>query len=163
MQEHSSLQSTTNQHWRYTTGHYKQELSSQSVEDGLETHKPRLVYDGVCNLCIGAVRFLNAIDHKHTLQYAPYQQLDPQVTKNYALTEPDLQGRMHIIRPDGSLLKGSAAISEACKLLAPVRVICNFFNTPLAGRVYDFIARRRYTLFGCSDSCYVPGTKPAAN
>jgi predicted DCC family thiol-disulfide oxidoreductase YuxK len=125
----------------------------------LIAHRPRLVYDGVCNLCIGAVRFLNAIDHKHAIEYAPYQRLDPEVTKRYALSAAELQGKMHIIRRDGSLVRGAAAISEACKLLAPVTVICELFNTPLARRLYDFIARRRYTLFGCRDSCYVPGDK----
>ena len=122
-------------------------------------HKPRLVYDGVCNLCIGAVRFLSAIDRKSTIEYAPYQRLDPEVRKGYTLSAAELQGRMHMIRRDGSLVKGAAAISEACRLLAPVTVICNLFDTPLAGRMYDFIARRRYRLFGCRDSCYLPGVK----
>ena len=119
--------------------------------------KPRLVYDGVCNLCIGAVRFLNAIDHSHAIEYAPYQTLDPELREKYALNAAELQGRMHIIREDGSLLKGAAAITEACRFLAPVTFVCGFFNTPLAQRLYDFIARRRYRLFGCRRSCYVQG------
>lgn len=122
----------------------------------LIAHKPCIVYDGVCNLCVGAVRFLNAIDHKHVIEYAPYQKLDPGVTRRYALSAAELQGGMHIIRPDGSVMRGAAAISEACKLLAPVTVICDLFNTPLAQRLYDFIAGRRYRLFGCRDSCYDP-------
>ena len=122
----------------------------------LIAHKPRLVYDGVCNLCIGAVRFLNAIDHKHAIEYTPYQRLDPEITRRYALSEAELQGRMHMIWRNGSLVRGAAAICEVCKLLVPVTVVCGFFNTPLARRLYDFIARRRYRLFGCSDSCYVP-------
>jgi predicted DCC family thiol-disulfide oxidoreductase YuxK len=121
----------------------------------LTTSKPQLVYDGVCNLCIGAVRFLNAIDHNHAIQYAPYQTLDPELTRRYALSAAELEGRMHIIRQDGSLVKGATAISEACRLLAPVTVICDLFNTTLAQRLYDFIARRRYRLFGCRNSCYV--------
>ncbi len=62
---------------------------------------------------------------------------------------------MHLIRQDGSLISGSAAITEICKLLAPFTLICSLFNTALADRVYDFVARRRYSLFGCRESCFV--------
>jgi len=118
--------------------------------------KPRLIYDGVCNLCAGAVRFLIAIDPKHALEYAPYQKLSPEVREKRALSSSELQGRMHIIQEDGSILRGAAAIAEACRLLAPVVAICDLFNTPFAERVYDFIASKRYRLFGCRDSCYAP-------
>ena len=119
-----------------------------------------MVYDGVCNLCVGAVRFLNAIDYKHAIEYAPYQTLDPEERKRYALSTMELQGRMHIIH-DGAVVKGAAAIAEACRLLAPVTLICGFFNTALAQRFYDFIARRRYRLFGCRDVCYTPVPRKA--
>jgi predicted DCC family thiol-disulfide oxidoreductase YuxK len=119
--------------------------------------KPRLVYDGVCNLCVGVVKFLNVVDHKHTIEYAAYQRLDSRFMKRYQLRVVELQGRMHLINCDGSLVRGAAAITAACRLLAPVTVICELFNTPIAKRLYDFIAGRRYRLFGCRDSCYAPG------
>ena len=119
--------------------------------------RPRLIYDGVCNLCVGAVKFLNIIDHSHTIDYAAYQRLDPEMMKSFQLRVVDLQGRMHLINGDGSLVKGAAAITEACRLLAPVTLVCELFNTPFAKRLYDFIAARRYGLFGCRDSCYALG------
>jgi predicted DCC family thiol-disulfide oxidoreductase YuxK len=119
----------------------------------LIVRKPRLIYDGVCNLCTGAVRFLIAIDRKHAFEYAPYQKLGPD--ERYGLSTAELQGRMHIVRRDGSVVRGAAAISEACKLLAPIIALCDLFNTPLAQKIYDFIAGRRYRIFGCRDSCYV--------
>lgn len=116
----------------------------------------RLVYDGICNLCTGAVRFLSALDRKHAVEYSPYQALDPEERKRVGLSILDLEGQMHVIRPDGSVAKGAAAIAEICKLLSPSIVLCDLFNTPFAQRLYDFIAGRRYRLFGCRDSCYVP-------
>ena len=118
--------------------------------------KPTLIYDGVCNLCTGAVRFLNAIDRNHAVQYAPYQKLAQEERKNYGLKSSEVQGRMHIVRVDGTVVRGAAAIAEACKLLAPISVLCELFNTPAAEKLYEFIARRRYRLFGCRDACYVP-------
>jgi predicted DCC family thiol-disulfide oxidoreductase YuxK len=116
-----------------------------------------LVYDGICNLCAGAVRFLIAIDPTHALDYVPYQKLAPDVREKCALSFSELQGRMHIIQGDGSILRGAAAIAEACRLLAPVVVICDLFDTPFAETVYDLIASKRYRIFGCRDSCYAPG------
>ena len=118
--------------------------------------RPCLVYDGVCNFCVGAVRLLNAIDHGRAIEYAPYQSLGPAVRRKYALSDRDLQGRMHIVERNGAVLKGAAALAKVCRLLAPFTVVCSFLDTPLAERLYDFIARRRYRIFGCRESCYIP-------
>ena len=75
------------------------------------------------------------------------------------MSTSELEGRMHIVRRDGSVVSGAAAIAEACKLLAPITVLCELLNTPLAQRFYDFIARRRYRLFGCRESCYMPAIR----
>jgi len=136
-------------------------MKLQDAQLQLIAHKPRLVYDGVCNLCVGAVRFLNAIDHGHVFEYTPYQMLNLEVRKEYELNAQELQGRMHLIQRNGSLLRGAAAISQACRLLAPVTVICELFDTPFAQKLYDFIAGRRYRLFGCRDSCYTPNVNRA--
>ena len=37
----------------------------------------------------------------------------------------------------------------------PFSFICDVFKTSLAQRMYDWIARRRYRVFGCRGSCYV--------
>jgi len=120
------------------------------------------VYDGVCNLCVGAVRFLRIIDRRHDIDYAPYQTLRLEERKEYALAPEDLQGRMHMIERNGLVLKGAAAIAELCKLFGPFGSLCDLFNTPLAEGFYDFIARRRYRLFGCRTSCYLPPAQPMA-
>jgi predicted DCC family thiol-disulfide oxidoreductase YuxK len=118
--------------------------------------KPLLVYDGVCNLCAAAVRFLNAIDHKHVVQYVAFQRLTLDEIKNYGLNTAELEGQMHVVRGDRLVMNGAAAIGEVCRTLAPIISLCDLLNTPLAQRLYDFVARRRYRLFGCRDSCYVP-------
>lgn len=62
---------------------------------------------------------------------------------------------MHLIRDDGSLMSGPAAITEICNFLAPFKLVCRLFSTSLAERAYNFIAGRRYSLFGCRESCFV--------
>ena len=119
--------------------------------------KPRLVYDGICNLCTGAVRFLNLIDRNNALQYEPFQGLGSRMREKYGLNDRQLQGRMHLIRSDGSLMSGPAAITEICNFLTPFKLICRLFSSSLAERVYNFVASRRYSLFGCRESCFVIG------
>ena len=117
--------------------------------------KPRLIYDGVCNLCTGAVRFLHTLDRGRLVDYVPYQNLDSGVQRAYGLNAELLQGRMHLIDRNGSLSSGPVAISEVCSLLTPFKFICDFFKTPQAQRLYDWVAARRYKIFGCRDTCYV--------
>ncbi len=117
--------------------------------------KPRLVYDGICNLCTSVVRFLYALHGEKLIQYVPFQNLGPDVRRNYGLTERALQGRMYLIRQDGSLVGGPFALTEVCRLLTPFSFICDLFRTPLAQRLYDWTARRRYSIFGCRESCYI--------
>ena len=118
-----------------------------------------MLYDGICNLCTGAVRFLNALDRTHAVEFAPYQKLGLDERKSYGLSTSELKGGMHIVRGDGPVVRGAAAIAEACRLLAPIISVCELFNTPLAQELYGFIARRRYKLFGCRDSCYIPSVR----
>jgi len=121
--------------------------------------KPRLVYDGICNLCTSAVRFLYALNGERLVQYVPFQRLSSTVRRRYGLTDEVLQGRMHLIRKDGTLASGPIAITEVCKLLTPFSFVCNLFGNPVAQRLYEWLAQRRYRIFGCRDSCYVVYSK----
>jgi predicted DCC family thiol-disulfide oxidoreductase YuxK len=122
---------------------------------GAGNQKPRLVYDGICNLCTSTVRFLYRLQGEALVQYVPFQNLSSAVRRKYALTETALQGRMYLIRRDGSLAGGPFAIVEICKLLTPFSFLCNLFRTPFAQRLYNWVAQRRYRIFGCRESCYV--------
>lgn len=75
--------------------------------------------------------------------------------KEYGLTEEVLRGRMYLIRENGSVIGGPFAITEVCKLLTPFGIICDLFKTPIAERMYDWVAKRRYRIFGCRESSYV--------
>jgi len=117
--------------------------------------RPRLIYDGVCNLCASAVRFLFALDRGRLLEYVPSQQLSPSIRKTYGLTQETLQGRMYMVLENGSVVGGPFAMVRICKQLSPFGLLCNIFKTQLAQRLYDWIADRRYRIFGCRDACYI--------
>ena len=166
MRIHSQVHACTDEYGRFPPCQPNQERISPARSEafvsqpklGVRFHlsgKPRLVYDGVCNLCTNAARFLNVLDRDGQIQYVPSQRLGRAVRAKYGLNEQLLQGQMHLIQTDNSVLSGSSALADVCHLLFPFGAICNLFRTPLAQRLYSWIASRRYRLFGCRDSCYV--------
>jgi predicted DCC family thiol-disulfide oxidoreductase YuxK len=115
--------------------------------------RPRLIYDGVCNLCTAAVKLLSCLDRRRRFEYVAYQQLNRGFRNKYGLTSSDLQGRMYLVG-DGAVNAGPKAIADVCRLLIPFAFVCNLFKTPQAQRLYEWVARRRYRIFGCRESCY---------
>jgi predicted DCC family thiol-disulfide oxidoreductase YuxK len=116
-------------------------------------HKPILVYDGTCNLCITAAKFLHSLDRHELIIYVPYQMVSLKVLNS--LSPRSLQGRMHLILENDRVVNGSIAVSEVCKLLFPLGFLCRTLRAPLIQHLYDWLAKRRYGIFGCTKSCFV--------
>jgi len=119
---------------------------------------PVLIFDGVCNLCVAAVRLLKVLDKNSLFRLVPFQAIPDQVGFKYHLTTRDLQGQMHLVRADGELLSGPLAISEMCTHICPVTFLCRIFSSIVFQRLYSSLARRRYRVFGCRQSCYLTRT-----
>ena len=111
--------------------------------------KPILVYDGVCNLCVTAARFLHRPDRYELFNYMPFQQATRET-----FFQSQLQGQMCVILEDGTVMNGAVAISKVCKLLFPVSFLCEILELPLAQKIYAWLAKRRYGIFGCKQSCF---------
>ena len=121
--------------------------------------RPSLIYDGVCDLCTGAINFLYALDKGKSVEYVPFQQLNSSVRSKYLLNDELLQGRIYLILQNGSLARGPIAISEVCKLVSPFGFFCNLFKIRLAQLLYDWVATRRYMIFGRRAWCHTVGSK----
>ena len=115
-------------------------------------HKPILVYDGTCNLCIIAAKFLHSLDRHGLIIYVPYQMVSLKALDS--LSQRSLQGRMHLILENDMVVSGSVAVSEICKLLFPMGFLCQTLRAPLIQHLYDWLAKRRYRIFGCTKSCF---------
>ncbi|HXY83117.1 MAG TPA: DUF393 domain-containing protein [Candidatus Saccharimonadales bacterium] len=113
-----------------------------------------LIYDGICNLCVGSVRILKMLDKTGLIRFVPYQHVSPSTKKRYGLTRRMLQGRMHLVDDDDSISSGPLAIKQLCILLTPFNFLCNILATRPAERLYNWLAQRRYLIFGCRHSCF---------
>jgi predicted DCC family thiol-disulfide oxidoreductase YuxK len=122
-----------------------------------------VLYDGVCALCHGLVRFLMKHDRLDRFRYAPLQSgLGREVLARFDIhTFPE--GVMLLtdaLTPMGHLYQRSEAVAEALQLLGGYWRLAGralrLLPRPLRDWGYGLVARFRYRLFGRYDTCPVP-------
>jgi predicted DCC family thiol-disulfide oxidoreductase YuxK len=123
-----------------------------------ENKKNIIFFDGVCNLCNGAVSFIIKRDKKNQFQFASLQsEFAEDFLSNYPELPPDLDSIVYV--EEGKIyFKSAAAIRIARKLGGIYKMAAIFKLLPrkLGDRLYDYIARNRYRWFGKRESCMVP-------
>ena len=115
-------------------------------------------FDGVCNLCNGAVDFIIRRDPAARIHFASLQSPHGQdVLRRLGLSVDDL--KTIVFEQDGQLsVKSDAALKIAALLDGPVRVLAWFTWIPhcLRDPLYMFISKNRYRWFGKKSSCRLP-------
>jgi predicted DCC family thiol-disulfide oxidoreductase YuxK len=135
---------------------YRADPNVSSFPDGL----PLVVYDGVCGLCSGWVRFILRRDGARTRHlFASAQSgLGQALYRHYGLS-PDNPETLLVIK-DGRLhTKGAAVAVVLAELGFPWRLIARLTRvipSRVAERAYDLVARNRYRIGGRRDTCMLP-------
>lgn len=120
---------------------------------------PEIVFfDGHCILCNRSVDFLLRKDRKHKLKYTSLQS---ESSKSFlSKIEPNLLNEDTIILyHQGQLLLRSDAVQKIAVLLGFPYSLLKIFRIiprPVRDRVYNYIARNRFSWFGRKDKCRVP-------
>ena len=123
-----------------------------------------IVFDGVCALCNGWVRFLLRFDHKGRYRFAAMQGaqgsamlrahgLDPQDPMSFLLL--DEQGAW---TDTDAILRVLAGLGGAWRLTGALRALPDSWRNA----AYRMLARNRYRWFGRHDACYLPAPEQAA-
>ena len=120
--------------------------------------KSVIFFDGLCNLCNGAVQFVIERDQKNVFQFASLQSDFAKVElQNF---DVDLsQMSSFILLEKGKLYqKSTAALRVAKKLKGLWPLLYAFIIVPpfIRNGVYNYIAKNRYKWFGKKESCWVP-------
>ncbi len=119
---------------------------------------PVIYFDGVCNLCTGAVQFVLKRDRKEVFQFASLQGEAGQKM----LLENELPSHHYksfIIEENGKIYTGSTAALRVLKLLGglwPVLYVFIIVPPFVRDAVYNFISDHRYKWFGKKESCWLP-------
>ena len=119
---------------------------------------PVVFFDGVCNLCNGAVNFLLDRDRHRQLRFAPLQ---GRTFGSVRAANPGLNGvdSLVLVDADGLHIRSEAALRLAAYLGFPWRLLGRMgLVVPRALRdwVYDRVARGRYRWFGRREACRLP-------
>lgn len=117
-----------------------------------------ILFDGVCNLCNGAVNFVIKRDNSDVFRFAPLQEHSGiLLLKKYAI-DPQKLDTIILIENDRVYLKSTAAlrISKKMSNLWPLLYVCIVLPKFLRDAVYDYIAKNRYAWFGKNDQCMIP-------
>ena len=128
-----------------------------------ESDKALVLYDGVCGLCNGFVRFLNKRDRRDQFRFAPLQSdMGRELVEKHG-GNPDELRTVYLVLDHGTdkertLRRAKAALACIARLgglwtvLGALRIFPAFLLDP----GYLLIARYRYRWFGKHDSCPLP-------
>jgi len=118
---------------------------------------PVVLFDGVCNLCNGVVRFVVERDPAGRFHFAPLQsEVARALAARHGFDATRLDAVL-LVDADGAHDRSSAALRIAAGLRPPWRwlAVLRVVPRPVRDAVYDWIARHRYRWFGRRDTCAV--------
>jgi predicted DCC family thiol-disulfide oxidoreductase YuxK len=119
---------------------------------------PTVLYDGECGFCNRWVRFILKNDARAVFRFAPLQSRVAGLMLERCGQALDERKSIVLISDDHPYTKSRAVIEILTRLGFPWSLANALRLFPVAIRdwAYDFVARRRYTLFGTSDNCPMP-------
>jgi predicted DCC family thiol-disulfide oxidoreductase YuxK len=143
-------------------------MASADAAGAMGAYTPLVLYDGVCGLCNGFVRFAVRRDRRAVLKFAP---LDSAIGRAIIARHAALAGRDSIVFVDRvdaqeTVAAQSDAVVQISRhlgaLWSGVGRAYGLLPRALRDLVYDAIARRRYAWFGKLDACPIPTAEERA-
>lgn len=120
-----------------------------------------VIFDGVCNLCNGIVRFIAARDmNKHFLFAWNQSDAAKQLISDYSLDTTQVNAI--ILIHNNTVFSKSDAVLLILKMLGngwQIFYLFRWIPKFIRDGVYRFIANNRYSWFGRSNECKIPDEK----
>lgn len=117
-----------------------------------------VLFDGVCNLCNGAINFIIKRDPGATIKFASLQgETGQKLLKKHAINTAETDSII-LIEENRVSVKSTAALRISKSMNKAYPLLYGFMIVPkfIRNAVYDVIARNRYKWFGKKDSCMIP-------
>lgn len=122
--------------------------------------RPVVVFDGVCVLCNGWVRFLLRHDRQQRYRFAAMQTESGRVLLARHGLDPDDPASFLLVengqawKDTDAIVRVVASLGGLWRMVHALRVL----PPPLRDRLYRVVARNRYRWFGRHDACLLPPT-----
>lgn len=127
-------------------------------EDGL------MLFDGVCHLCDGTVRTVIRWDRRGAIRFTPLQSPYGRALARAHGLDPEAPTSFLFLDRGQALTKTAAVGALLRRLDAPWRWLAFIDRLPRKpmDATYDWIAARRYRVFGRRDHCMAPTPRQRA-
>ena len=117
-----------------------------------------ILFDGICNLCNNAVKFVLKRDKNSTFKFASLQS---DVAKKLLHNKevPDIDAGTFVLIENGIIFTRSTAALKVCKYLSgfwPLMTAFLFVPQLIRDWVYNLISKNRYRWFGKRETCMIP-------
>jgi len=120
--------------------------------------KPIILFDGVCNLCNGALQFVIRHDKDEKFLFAALQSsFGQQLLQRHQLPSQQLDSVI-LLQDEKVYTKSTAALKVAHQLNGASKLMYFFIIVPkfIRDGVYGWIASHRYKWFGKTNECMIP-------
>lgn len=120
--------------------------------------QPIVLFDGVCNLCNGAVQFIIRHDKKNIFMFASLQsEVGRKILEQYNFPLDELNSFI-LIENNKAYTRSTGALRIAKKLNGLWPLLYGFIIIPklLRDGIYNWVGRNRYKWFGKKDACMIP-------
>ncbi|KAF7843270.1 DCC family protein [Senna tora] len=120
--------------------------------------RPIMLFDGVCNLCNGGVKFVRDNDRNKSIRYEALQSEAGKMLLRRSGRAPHDISSVVLVEEDRAYIKSEAVlkIMEYIDLPFPqLALFLQFVPLFLRDFVYDNVANNRYAIFGRSESCEI--------
>jgi len=109
--------------------------------------KPVVLYDGRCRICTAGADRIRRLDTLGRFEILSLH--EPEVAARFPeIRKEDVLAEMHVVKPDGSIAKGHAAVREVLHELPRWKWLSLAWLIPsfpfFADRGYKWVARNRY-------------------
>lgn len=117
-----------------------------------------MLFDGLCNLCSGAVDFIIDRDPRAELRFAALQSDAARPLLARCGLPAEHPGSIVLVEDGRCYRRSTAALRIARRLTFPWPLLYALLLVPrpLRDAVYDWVARNRYGWFGKRDRCRTP-------
>lgn len=125
----------------------------------MESAKQIILFDGICNLCNGAVQFIVKRDTKDLYRFAAIQSpIGQQLIKERTIDQSKIDSIILIEPTVAYYIKSDAALKIGRSFGGGYKLLSIFSWIPrvLRDGVYDLIAKNRYRWFGKKEACMIP-------
>ncbi|PPK87942.1 putative DCC family thiol-disulfide oxidoreductase YuxK [Neolewinella xylanilytica] len=124
----------------------------------MDTSHPILFFDGVCNLCNGAVQFILKHDRRGELRFASLQSdIAEELLPRYGIDPKDLNSV--VLYQKGKVYTRSTSVLKTLELMGgPLSYLAIFGIIPRQIRdfFYNYVSHHRYNWFGKRENCMLP-------